>query len=114
MIPPDFVQKWEDRWNSHKLDHILAHYAEDVVFRSRKAIPLTGQGLVVGKSNLEAYWAEALARQPDLKFEVSEVFEGHDILVITYKNHRGIHAAETLQFNDLGLVTTASAAHAGP
>ena len=113
MVPVDFAKDWEAGWNSHDLDRILAHYAEDVVFRSRKAIPLTGQGTVIGKSELRAYWANALTRQPELSFKVTEVFEGHDTLVITYRNHRGVHAAETLLFNDAGLVTEASASHAG-
>ncbi len=29
-----FAIEWEAAWNAHDLNRILAHYAEDVVFRS--------------------------------------------------------------------------------
>lgn len=114
MIPAGFAHDWEAGWNSHDLDRILAHYTEDVVFRSRKAIPLTGDGFFVGKGALSAYWGAALDAQPNLRFKVTKVYEGHDILVIAYLNHNDIHAAETLKFDTDGKVTEASAAHATP
>lgn len=107
-----FADAWEAGWNSHDLDRILSHYAEDVVFRSLKAKSLTGHGELRGKPALRAYWAAALAAQPDLKFMVSDVFFGHDMMVISYLNHRDIRAAETLRFAPNGLVIEASACHA--
>lgn len=112
MIPQGFAQDWEDHWNSHDLPRILGHYTEDVVFSSRKAVPLTGSGTLRGKRALASYWQAALENQPDLRFKTTRVFVGHDILVITYTNHRNIKAAETLHFNDAGLVWQASASHA--
>lgn len=111
MTGRGFAADWEAGWNSHDLDRILLHYAEDVVFRSRKAIALTGSGVVEGRDSLRAYWAAALARQPDLRFEVESVFERHDMLVIVYSNHRGVRAAETLRFGPEGRVVEASACH---
>lgn len=35
------------------------------------------------------------------------------MMVITYENHRGVLAAETLYFGADGLVTQAAACHAG-
>ncbi|MCU0912102.1 MAG: nuclear transport factor 2 family protein [Rhodobacteraceae bacterium] len=106
-----FSGEWEAGWNSHDLDRILSHYREDVVFRSRKAIALVGSGEVVGKERLRNYWSAALQRQPDLRFAVEDVFEGHEMLVITYRNHRGVLAAETLYFDETGLVFRAAACH---
>lgn len=107
-----FATEWEAAWNSHNLDRILGHYAKDVVFRSQKAIAQVGRGEVRGKTQLAEYWGKALAAQPDLAFEVLQVFEGHQMLVITYRNHRGLKAAETLRFGSNGLVVEASACHA--
>lgn len=107
----DWAAEWEAGWNSHDLDRILAHYEDDVVFRSRKAIPLTGRGEVVGKPALRAYWTAALARQPDLRFTVETVYGGHEMLVIAYRNHRGVRAVETLWFAPSGLVRVAAACH---
>ncbi|MEM6310971.1 MAG: nuclear transport factor 2 family protein [Pseudomonadota bacterium] len=107
-----FAHEWEAGWNSHDLDRILGHYAKDVVFRSQKAIAQIGTGEIRGKSLLAEYWGKAMAAQPDLAFEVTQVFEGHETLVITYRNHRGVMAAETLRFGSDGLVVEASACHA--
>ena len=42
--PWKFAQDWQDGWNSHDLDRIMAHYHKDVVFRSVKAQALVGRG----------------------------------------------------------------------
>jgi len=107
-----FALEWEAAWNSHDLDRILSHYSEDIVFRSRKAIDLVGSGEIKGKRDLRQYWSKALQRQPLLKFEVLNVFSGHDMLVITYLNHTHVLAAETLYFNTEGQVYLAAACHA--
>ncbi len=112
MNAADFASEWEAAWNSHDLDRIMAHYSSVIVFRSRKAIALTGSGELVGKADLRAYWEKALERQPDLAFRVTQVFAGHQMLTLTYKNHKGVHAAETLWFGEDGLVTHAAACHA--
>lgn len=106
-----FATEWQEAWNNHDLPRILSHYTNDVVFRSRKAIALTGSGTLVGKPALKAYWAEALAMQPDLRFEVLEVFEGHEMLTLLYRNHNNVRAVEALCFTEDGLVSHASACH---
>lgn len=106
-----FAEMWEQGWNSHELDRIMRHYRDDIVFRSKKAIPIVGRGEIVGKSALRAYWAAALERQPDLHFSIQDVFEGHKMLVISYTNHRGVLATETLYFDDEGFVFQAAACH---
>jgi len=106
-----FAREWEAAWNSHDLDRILSHYSSDICFRSRKAVALVGAGELHGKDALRAYWGRALEKQPDLKFDVQHVFKGHQMMVITYLNHRGVRAAETLFFNERGQVIQASACH---
>ena len=106
-----FASDWEAAWNSHDLDRILAHYHPDIVFRSRKAKNLVGEGILRGISTLRDYWAIALERQPNLRFTVVDIFEGHEMVVITYTNHAGVLAAETLRFGGDGLVVEASACH---
>lgn len=113
MIPEGFARDWQDGWNSHDLDRILAHYVDDVVFRSAKAAAQVGTTEIHGIDLLREYWGKALTAQPDLAFDVQEVFEGADMLVITYLNHKGRRAAETLRFDAQGLVVEASACH-GP
>jgi ketosteroid isomerase-like protein len=106
-----FAQEWEAAWNSHDLDRILTHYADDIRFSSRKAMALVGSGDILGKAALRAYWGKALAGQPDLAFRVVDVYLGHNMMVITYTNHRSVLAAETLSFGADGLVCRAAACH---
>ena len=106
-----FAKDWEESWNSHDLDRIMGHYRDDIMFRSRKAVPLVGTGEIHGKKKLRAYWAAALERQSDLKFAVQDVFEGHNMITMTYTNHRGVLASETLYFDAEGMVYQAEACH---
>ena len=106
-----FAREWEAAWNSHELDRILAHYHPDIVFRSSKAKIVVGEGVLRGISALRDYWSKALERQPNLRFTVVDIFEGYGMVVITYTNHAGILAAETLRFGSDGLVAEASACH---
>ncbi|WP_299963334.1 nuclear transport factor 2 family protein [uncultured Roseobacter sp.] len=107
-----FARAWQAGWNSHDLDRILAHYSDDVLFHSLKARAVTGSGEICGKAALRAYWAQALVAQPDLLFTVEDVFAGHEMMVITYRNHHRVLAAETLYFGLDGLVNRAAACHA--
>ncbi len=106
-----FASEWEAAWNSHDLDRIMAHYHDDIVFRSAKAKALAGRGTMRGKTELRAYWDKALTIQPRLAFAVVDVFSGHEMAVLTYRNHNDVLAAETLRFNADGLVVEASACH---
>lgn len=107
-----FAIEWEAAWNSHSLDRILAHYSNDVVFRSHKAMRLVGTGELHGRDALRDYWQRALDAQPNLSFVVVDVLHGHGMMVITYRNQNDVLAAETLRFGANGLVVEASACHA--
>ena len=83
-----FAEEWEAAWNSHSLDRILAHYSTNVIFRSHKAMRLVGKGELRGQAALRDYWSKALAGQPNLSFVMVDVFKGHAMMVITYRNQR--------------------------
>jgi len=109
-----FSKEWEKAWNSHNIESILSHYSDDILFHSKKAIPIMGTSEINGKADLKIYWAQALEQQPTLVFKVHSVFEGANMMVITYSNHRNTLAAETLYFDENGLVYRASACHQRP
>jgi len=95
-----FATSWVKAWNAHDLDAVLAHFADDVVFTSPVAaqvVPESG-GVLRGKGSLRAYWSAALARIPDLRFEVVGVYTGVDTLVLNYRNHAGGLVCEVLRF----------------
>ena len=78
MSPDAFAAEWIAAWNSHDLDRILSHYADDVVFESPASTRITGDasGRVVGKAALRDYWRQALGRVPDLTFTLTAVYGG--------------------------------------
>jgi len=86
-------------------------YRSDILFRSKKALALVGTGEIIGDEKLRTYWSKALDRQPDLRFTIENVFDGHAMAVITYRNQRNILAAETVYFDTNGLIFQAAACH---
>ena len=109
-----FASDWIEAWNAHDLQRILSHYAEDVVLSSPMIVQLTGEasGLLHGKAAVGAYWAKALARVPDLRFELLSVLLGVDSVTLTYKGVRGRLAAEVFHFGAGGQVQRAYAHYA--
>ncbi len=108
MATPDpqaFAEEWVAAWNAHDVDAVLRHFHDDVVFSSPVAarmFPETG-GVVRGKDSLRHYWTTALARMPDLHFEVLATYRGESALVVHYRNQGGGLVNEVLLF-DGGLV----------
>ena len=112
LIPEGFAAEWIAAWNAHDLDRILAHYAEDAVFRSPIAAELTGAGIVEGKAALRAYWTMGLDRSPDLQFELETILLGSGAITLLYRNHRGQRVAETCEFDQAGRVIRSVACYA--
>ena len=111
----EFAREWIAAWNAHDLERVLSHYASDVELSSPLAaerVPGSG-GYVRGEAALRAYWEPALAANPDLHFELEAVLTAVDGCTILYRNHRGQQVAESLYWNDAGLVTRAAVAY-GP
>ena len=97
-----FSQMWVDAWNHHDVEGVLQHFHDDVLFTSpiaAKVVPSTG-GVIRSKHALRAYWQQALQRIPDLRFEVETVHAGIDVLVIRYRNQRGVSVNEVLRFRE--------------
>jgi len=109
-----FAEQWVADWNSHDLDRIMRPYAEDMTFRSPVAariVPDSG-GVIRGRGALRAYWAEALRRSPDLRFELLGVYASTDTIVINYRKQTGQRSCEVLTFAD-GVIVSGTGAH-GP
>ena len=100
-----FTEEWVADWNSHDLDHILSHYADDFEMSSPYIQKIVGEtsGLLKGKATVAAYWAKALGRMPGLHFELHCTLVGTDSLVIYYKGAKGM-AAEFFSFGPNGKV----------
>lgn len=107
----DFAKEWIDSWNSHNLERVLSHYADDFEMNSPYIISFAGEpsGVLKGKVNVSAYWQSALERVPELHFELLEVLVCVNSITIYYKAVFGKLATEVLFFNGSGKVSKAFA-----
>ena len=107
-----FAREWIEAWNSHDLDRILAHYAENFVMSSPRIAVVAGEpsGILSGKAALGAYWKKVLALGPTLHFELQRVFVGADCVVLHYEGVRG-PAAEVFFFGTDGQVVRSAASY---
>ena len=96
-----FAADWIDSWNAHDLERVLSHYEDDFLMSSPVIVQVTGEpsGALHGKSAVQAYWKEALALIPDLKFELLSVLIGVNSITLYYKGARGRLAAEVFHFS---------------
>ena len=116
MIDVDaFAREWIAAWNAHDLERVLSHYSPGVELTSPIAaerVPGSG-GYIRGEAELRAYWEPALAANPDLHFALEAVLTAVDGCTILYRNQRGQLVAESVFWNDTGMVTRAAVAY-GP
>lgn len=105
-----FAESWIAAWNSHDLERILSHYAEDFEMGSPRIAIVAGEpsGKLKGKAAIGPYWRKALELSPHLHFEHISTFVSADSIIIHYKGVRGL-SAEVLFFNDEGKVVKAAA-----
>jgi ketosteroid isomerase-like protein len=105
-----FAEEWIAAWNAHDLERILSHYTDDFEMASPVIVEFMGEpsGTIKGKQAVRDYWSRALARIPDLHFELVDVYVGASSAVIHYRGPRGA-SAEAFWFNDEGKVYRAAA-----
>lgn len=95
-----FAADWISAWNSHDLDRILSHYADDFEMSSPVIIQLANEpsGTLKGKAAVRTYWTKALQLIPDLHFELVSTLIGVNSITLYYKGARERLAAEVFHF----------------
>lgn len=101
-----FTQRWINSWNTHDLDDILSHYAEDIEVTTPmiKMALGSGTGTLKGKEAVGNYWKKAMEKNPDLHFELYEVTQGVNSVALYYKTIMNKKAIEAMFFNEQGKV----------
>jgi ketosteroid isomerase-like protein len=109
------AHQWIEAWNSHDLDEILSHYAEDVVLVSPVAATILNDpsGTVSGKEALRDYFKKGLEVYPDLKFELIDVMWGLSSVVFYYTNQKGSRAGEFMEVDSAEKITKVIAHYNG-
>lgn len=102
----EFAKAWISTWNSHDLDKIMAHYAEDVQFTSPFIVRLMNEpsGTLRGKDKLRPYFEKGLQTYPDLHFELIEVLEGVDSVTLYYHSVKNLMSAEVMFLDEKGKI----------
>lgn len=80
------ARAWLDRFEQRRLDDLLALYADDAVHTSPKIRlrhPETG-GELRGKAALRAWWGDAFARLPDMRYVERGLTAGGDRVFMEY------------------------------
>ena len=106
-------REWIAVWNSRDLERILALYAEDCEMTSERisAMGLDASGTLRGKARLRIYWGKALQLLPELHFDLIDIFESPDSVVVFYLNDRGAKVCEYLRLDGQGRIIQGSANH---
>ena len=109
-IADSFATEWIEAWNAHDLERILSHYEDDFEMSSPMIKVFTNSevGTLRGKAAVGEYWEAALARAPQLRFELEQTLIGADSLALIYRGVRGL-SAEVFHFSEQGKVSRAYA-----
>lgn len=83
------AMKWLHAFNAHDVDALVALYADDATHTSpkiRALHPDTG-GKLVGKPALAAWWKDANARLPNLRYDLVALTANDERVFIEYLRH---------------------------
>lgn len=101
-----FAKEWISAWNSHNIDRILSHYANDIKITT-PMIKLSldiDYGSLKGIESVGDYWQKALLKMPNLNFELIEVTSGNNSIALYYKSVMNKKAIEVMFFNEAGKI----------
>ena len=106
------ARQWLSAFNEHKLEKLLALYAQDAVHYSPKLKlrhPETN-GLIKGKENLRAWWKDAFDRLPTLQYKATSLTANTDRVFMEYvrraEGEESMLVAEVLEINDNLIVSS--------
>jgi len=109
MLPDlkKFAVEWIESWNSHNLDLIMSHYADDVDLTTPmiKVVMGIDNGTLQGKTLVRQYWHAALEKVPNLRFELLDCTQSIDSIALYYKSIIGKMVIEVMFFNPNGKVS---------
>jgi steroid delta-isomerase-like uncharacterized protein len=72
----DVIARYNDAWNRHEVDAILALHTDDSVFENH-----TSGGKAVGKTEIRAIVEAVFATFPDLRFDGRRLYVREDLVV---------------------------------
>ena len=92
----EFARRHVEVWNGHDLDAILTLYSEDAELVSPLAASLKGEPTIRGRAALRDYFARGLAKYPDLRFKIIDVFRCQSSVTVHYYGANRNRVAEVM------------------
>jgi ketosteroid isomerase-like protein len=81
----EVVDRFNEAFNRHDVDAVMAMMTEDCVFENTRPAP-DGER-VEGAHRVRAAWEAFFARSPDARFDTEEMFEAGDRVVVRWVYH---------------------------
>lgn len=102
-----FATRWYAAWNAHDIDAIIACY-DPCISHSSPFIKRYNNSDVtelVGIPAVKDYFARALQRNPDLRFDPMHITTGLESVLLVYRRMNGDLAGEVFFLNAANLIT---------
>ena len=104
MNKADMISDWIEAWNTHDLERIMSHYADEVEFTAQTVIARWGKadGKLKGKEELRLHFGKGLALAPDIHFTVEEILWAPNGYAVLYHRENGNRAMDAVELNEGG------------
>lgn len=107
-----FSKDFINSWNSHDIEKIISHYAEELEFKSPLVVKRYSDpnGTIYDREKLQEYFLIGLTNNPKLTFKFKQLLLGVNGLTLYYENARGGETAE--YFESTQIIKSLSPHHA--
>ena len=101
-----FASDWIEAWNSHEIERVMGHYAQEIDFISPLATQLLDNpaGQIQSLHHLRGYFLKGLEAYPLLHFDLIHVWPGVKSTTLIYKSVNNLLAAEYMEINRSGKI----------
>jgi hypothetical protein len=105
------ITDWIEAWNTHDLERIMSHYADEIEFTVQTAITRWGKadGKLKGKEELGLHFSKGLALAPDIHFTVEEILWAPNGYAVLYRRENGNRVLDAVELNENGLANRVTA-----
>src|SRR4030095_3424021 len=79
------VEQFNDAFNRHDVNAIMALMTEDCVFENTRPAPAGTR--IIGQTCVRTFWTEFFQRSPHARFETEELVEAGDRCVVRWMYH---------------------------
>lgn len=109
-----FARDWIDSFNRRDFAAVLAHFSQDAVFTSQRAMAICGCETLLSRDAIGKYWKAALDGIGTLHFTFGRaIFDpsARSLVIVYTAEIDGVrkHASEFLEFDETGVVVRGEA-----